>query len=79
METIWAFCSWCKKSYVAKYGDYATDNSTVFSLHYKTETFAVDSGACAWGYKVDGICNECAGKLYDELMRLGIQVKEIDY
>lgn len=79
MSDTYINCSWCKKPYCAKRITHATDEMVSFTMKFEYELCAVDAGCSAWGFYIEGLCRSCAHKLYGELTRLGIDVKEIDY
>lgn len=68
-------CPWCKKETPIASGVIRQS----FLLSFEEGTWSHDPGySTAIGYEIENMCTDCAWKLKDELVKLGIEVQEID-
>jgi len=69
-----AICSWCRGEFTVK----TYPNVADFCLSYEEGTTSDIFGPSLVGYEVENLCHPCAMRLKDELVKLGIEVIEID-
>jgi hypothetical protein len=67
-------CAWCKREY--EIATYPVVES--FILSFEEGTTSEDTGPNLMGYELENLCVECARKLKDELIKLGIEINEIE-
>jgi hypothetical protein len=68
-------CPWCKKE-IAKAAGVERQS---FILSFEVGTWSHDPGySTATGYEIEDMCTDCAWKLKDKLIELGIKIEEID-
>lgn len=67
-------CAWCKLELKSITYPSVKD----FILSFTEGTTSEDTGPNLTGYEVEELCIECAYRLKDELIKLGIEVKDLD-
>lgn len=67
-------CSWCKNKFAEAHYPMVHD----FTLSVEIGTTSDIFGPSTKGYEVENLCEDCAWKLKDKLIELGIEVKETE-
>lgn len=54
-------------------------SNVTFNIEFMSTTYSDLFGASGWGFEADNLCLDCGSKLFHELEKFGLKMREIEF